>query len=323
MYFPFLFTHKKKTLATLTPFSPTVIPLSPIFEPQIPTVMFGMTVSFGCTLLKIMSAILLKEAAILIWTAIMFSTEDLRTWTDHGEILHSKDVNWGIEGGGWMWAPGAAYKNNTYYLYFPHKDKTGKWRIGVSTSQKPEGPFSDISHYIPGTYGIDPICFIDDDGTAYLYFDKVVAKLKNNMVELAEPPRQVFYGANDKIAEEFQMREAPWMYKKDKQYYFSYCNFRNQENQGFYAIGDSPYGPFNWKGVVNKKPAGAQDHHSIVKFKGSWYYFYHTGNYTGKWGQKGKWYLRTVCVDRLYYNPDGTMKVVVQTNEAVNVILKD
>ena len=57
-----------------------------------------------------------------------FSTEDLIHWTDHGEILHSKDVEWGIEQGGWMWAPGAAFKDGTYYLYFPHKNKEGKWK---------------------------------------------------------------------------------------------------------------------------------------------------------------------------------------------------
>jgi len=48
-----------------------------------------------------------------------FSSTDLLHWTDHGEILHSRDVAWG--NAGWMWAPGAARRNGTYYLYFPHR----------------------------------------------------------------------------------------------------------------------------------------------------------------------------------------------------------
>ena len=112
-----------------------------------------------------------------------FSSEDLITWTDHGEIFHSRDSDWGIEGGGWLWAPGVAFKNDTYYLYYPHKDKNKKWRIGVATSKKPQGPFKDSGNYIEGTHGIDPMCFIDDDGEAYLYFDHSVAKLNPNMME--------------------------------------------------------------------------------------------------------------------------------------------
>jgi arabinoxylan arabinofuranohydrolase len=246
-----------------------------------------------------------------------FSSEDLITWTDHGEIFHSRDSNWGIDGGGWLWAPGVAFKNNKYYLYYPHKDKNKNWRVGVAISKKPQGPFIDTGKYIEGTHGIDPMCFIDDDGEAYLYFDHSVAKLKPNMMELAEKERIIEYGANDKKETNEDMVEAPWMYKRNGIYYFSYSNYKNKEYQGFYGMGKSPYGPFEWKGAVNRNPPGAQDHHSIVEFKNKWYYFYHTGNYTNDKGEKGRGNRRTICLDYLYHNEDGTMKLVEQTTNSI------
>ena len=239
----------------------------------------------------------------------VFSSSDMVNWTDHGEVLHSRDVKWGIKGGGSMWAPDCAYRNGTYYFYYPHLDSTNNWRVGVATSTKPEGPFKDIGRFIEGTFGIDPCCFIDDDGQAYLYFDKnSVAKLKENMTELAEPARKINYGATNS-------REGTYMHKRNNIYYFSYTDFEDQVHQGFYAMGNNPYGPFEFKGPVNCMPKGAQDHHAIVEFHGQWYYFYHTGNYNG-----GNWSRRNVCVDYLYYNTDGTMQMVKQTDIGVKPV---
>ncbi len=74
----------------------------------------------------------------------VFSSSDMIEWTDHGEILHSRDVSWGITQGGFMFAPDAAYKDGVYYLYFPHMALGWKWVVGVATSDKPEGPFTDV-----------------------------------------------------------------------------------------------------------------------------------------------------------------------------------
>ena len=248
----------------------------------------------------------------------VLSTEDMETWTDHGEILHSRDVPWGVDG--WMWAPGAAYKDGTYYLYYPHKDKSNKWKIGVATSSQPQGPFKDLGKPIDGAFGIDPMVFIDDDGTAYLFFAQHMAKLKPNMIELAEKPRAIDYGANDRKETHENMVEAPWMYKKDGNYYFSYSNYKNKEFQGFYGMSKSPYGPFEWKGPVNPTPDGAQDHHCIVEFKDTWYYLYHVGNFTDAQGVKGRANRRNTAVDYLYHNPDGTMKVVKQITAGVKPV---
>lgn len=239
-----------------------------------------------------------------------FSSYDMINWTDHGEILHSRDVSWGVSEGGWMFAPDAAYKNGIYYLYFPTMAKGWKWKVGVATSEKPEGPFTDVGYYIEGTDHIDPICFVDEDGQAYLIWGgdfqrPRIARLKDNMTELAEEPRFIEYGAEN-------FGEGGFMHKRDGVYYFSYTCQSCYPYGAFYAMGDNPYGPFEYIGPVKKPPPGAQDHHSMVEFHGQWYYFYHTGNY-----KSGSLFRRNVCVDSLNYNQDGTMQVVVQTTTGV------
>lgn len=243
----------------------------------------------------------------------VYSSEDLIDWTDHGEILHSRNVDWGIEKGGFMFAPSAAYKNETYYLYFPHPAAGWKWRIGVATSSKPEGPFTDRG-YIEGTDQIDPTCFIDDDGQAYLMWGgdsnpPKIAKLKDNMMELAETPRVIDYGGNN-------FGEGGYMHKRNGIYYFSYTCNTCFPHQGYYAMSDSPYGPFDYKGKLNRKPPGSQDHHSMLEYKNQWYYFYHVGNY----GEDASLHRRNVCIDSLFYNNDGTMKEVIQTTTGVGKV---
>lgn len=241
----------------------------------------------------------------------VFSSSDMIEWTDHGEILHSRDVSWGITQGGFMFAPDAAYKDGVYYLYFPHMAMGWKWVVGVATSDKPEGPFTDVGHYIEGTNHIDPTCFIDEDGEAYLIWggDKqgpYIARLKENMTELAEEPRIIDYGGSN-------FGEGPFMHKRNDIYYFSYTCNTCFPYQGYYAMADNPYGPFDYKGDLKKSPPGAQDHHSMIEYHGQWYYFYHTGDY----GPDASLFRRNVCVDSLYYNEDGTMQEVIGTSAGV------
>jgi GH43 family beta-xylosidase len=81
--------------------------------------------------------------------------------------LDVKDVPWASKQ---LWAPDAAYRNNTYYLYFPARDKQGVFRIGVATSAHPEGPFKAEAEPIKGSFSIDPAVFTDADGQSYMYF---------------------------------------------------------------------------------------------------------------------------------------------------------
>ena len=252
-----------------------------------------------------------------------FSSTDMINWTDHGEIFHSSDLNksaWGNTPENYMWAPGAARKQDkngvwTYYLYYPHNAKFGgeRWVTGVATAPTPIGPYTDQGPLKGETMRMDPMVFIDDDGEAYAYSNgMIVAKLNPDRISLAEKPRAIEY-APDSILKNDLLRfcEGLYMHKKDGIYYLSYSNFKNKEYQAFYAMGKSPYGPFEWKGAMAPAPEGAQDHHSIIEFKGEWYYFYHIAldgfpKYKESQG-------RIVCFDKLYYNEDGTIQMIKHT----------
>ncbi len=235
-----------------------------------------------------------------------FSSTDMVNWTDHGEVFHSRDIPWGVSG--WMWAPTAIYKNNKYYLLYPHSVKGNKddMRCGVAVSNVPEGPFKYVG-WIKGVEGqwLDPCVFTDDDGKTYLYWgvrEPKVALLKDNLLELAEKPRTVDYGYKNFF-------EASYMHKRNGIYYFSY----NAGLGGFYAMGDNPYGPFEYKGGLN--PKQRQDHHSIVNYKGQDYFFYHWQNWNG-----GSKFRRNTAIEYLYYNEDGTIKEIYATKEGVQKI---
>ena len=252
-----------------------------------------------------------------------FSSKDLKNWTNHGEIFHSSDLNktaWGPTPDNFMWAPGAARVKNdkgkwTYYLYYPHNAIFGKqkWVTGVASAPTPIGPYTDHGPLKGDIMRMDPMTFIDDDGQAYVYSNSmIVAKLKPDMISLAETPRSIVY-APDSVLKNDLLRfcEGLYMHKRNGIYYLSYSNFKNNQFQAFYAMGKSPYGPFEWKGALAPAPVGAQDHHSIIEFKGEWYYFYHIAlpdmpKYKESQG-------RIVCFEKLYYNADGTIQMVKHT----------
>jgi hypothetical protein len=258
--------------------------------------------------------------------------------TDNGIALDIKDVPWA---GRQMWAPDAAYEKGTYYLYFPVKDKTDIFRIGVATSKSPVGPFKAEAEPIKGSYSIDPCVFKDADGSYYMYFGGIwggqlqrwnnnkydanaalrkpneeaiqprVVKLSADMKSFSEEVRNVkIIDANGKTFLESnndkRFFEAAWMHKYNGKYYFSYST--GDTHNINYAIGDSPYGPFTYKGMVLKPVEGWTSHHSIVEIKGKWYLFYHDTQISGKT------HLRNVKVTELKYNSDGT----IQTIEAYN-----
>ena len=256
------------------------------------------------------------------------------TVTDHGVALHIRDIPWA---GRQLWAPDAAFANNTYYLYFPVKDKQDVFRIGVATSSKPEGPFVAEKQPINGSYSIDPAIFKDDDGSFYMYFGGIwggqlqrwnnnkydsagklrqpgeqailprVARLSKDMKSFAEPVREV--QLVDKEGKPFTEKdndkrffEAAWMHKYNGKYYFTYStgdtHFIN------YATGNNPYGPFTYQGVVLNPVEGWTNHHSIVDVNGKWYLFYHDAQLSGKT------HLRNIKVTELKHGADGTIEKI-------------
>lgn len=241
----------------------------------------------------------------------VFSTDDMINWTDHGEIFGAADVPWGRAEGGFMWAPDCAYKNGTYYIYFPHPTGSGDawnstWKIGVATSSEPAANF-EVQGYIEGLKSmIDPCVFVDDDGQAYLYYGGggqcEAGKLKDNMVEI-DGTMKPMQGLTD-------FHEGTWVHKFNGKYYLSYADNNGPGgNQMRYAISDNPLGPWTYKGVYIKPTGSTTDHGSIIQYKGQWYAFYHNSLLSGN-----PW-LRSICVDSLFYNDDGTIQVIKQSRE--------
>jgi hypothetical protein len=255
----------------------------------------------------------------------------------HRNVLDIADVPWAARQ---MWAPDAAYRNGTYYLYFPAKDRTGAFRIGVATSKRPAGPFKARPEPIKGSFSIDPAVFVDDDGSRYMYFGGLsggqlqknvggvydpngpsgdprdpdqqafmpqVAKLRADMLEFAGKPREVLI-VDEKgkplLSGDGDRRffEASWMHKYRGKYYFSYST--GGSHFIAYAIGASPYGPFTYKGHILLPVRGWTTHHSIVAYKGRWWLFYADSQLSDK-----TW-LRNVKVTELFYNRDGTIRTI-------------
>ncbi len=239
----------------------------------------------------------------------VFSTDDMVNWTDHGEIVESASVDWGRADGGFMWAPDCSYKNGTYYFYFPHPsgdDWNSTWKIGVATSSEPAANF-EVQGYIEGLKPmIDPCVFVDDDGQAYLYYGGgnrcEAGKLKNNMMEIDGQMQQML-GLVD-------FHEATWVHKYHGVYYLSYSdNNSNDGNQLRYAVSNNPLGPWTYKGIYMEPTGSPTNHGSIVQYKNQWYAFYHNSLLSGH-----AW-LRSICVDSLFYNQEGAIQLIQQTRE--------
>ncbi len=253
--------------------------------------------------------------------------------TDHGVALDIKDVKWARRQ---MWDTDVACKDGKYYLYFPAKDQTDIFRIGVAISDRPEGPFLPEPYPMIGSYSIDPCVFRDDDGKYYMYFGGIwggqlqryrdnraqecgkepedhepalcarVAQLSDDMLRFAEEPRDVVIldekgkpltaGDHDR-----RFFEASWMHKYKGVYYFSYST--GNTHLLCYATGNNPYGPFTYRGVILTPVVGWTTHHSIVEFKGKWYLFHHDSVPSG-----GKTWLRSLKVIEMEYRDDGTIK---------------
>ncbi|WP_416149940.1 glycoside hydrolase family 43 protein [Salipaludibacillus sp. HK11] len=257
---------------------------------------------------------------------------------DHGEVLHAKDIPWVKKQ---LWAPDAAFKNNTYYLFFPAKDKDDIFRIGVATSSSPAGPFTPQANYIQGSFSIDPAVFVDDDNKAYLYAgglwggqlekwqtgsfnlnaddpDKggpalgpVIAELSEDMTSFKEAPKEISIideNGNPILAgdEDKRFFEGAWVHKYNDNYYLSYST--GTTHYIVYAMSKNPYGPFVYKGRILEPVEGWTTHHSIVEFEEKWYLFYHDCSLSG-----GVDHKRSVKYSELKYNDDGTIQTIDPT----------
>lgn len=245
----------------------------------------------------------------------VFSSENLVDWTDHGVILSQENVPWVAPDSYSMWAPDCVYKNGKYYFYFPSTPKgEGKkgFNIGVAIADSPSGPFVPQAEPIKGVNGIDPCVLLDKDGQAYLYWSGrglMMAKLKDNMLELASEPVAI-----QNLPEGF--KEGPFAFERAGKYYLTFPWVQDKTETLAYAMGDSPMGPFEFKGLImEQSPTGCwTNHHSLVEYKNQWYLFYHHNDYSPEFDKN-----RSARIDSLFFNPDGTIQQVIPTLRGVGI----
>jgi arabinoxylan arabinofuranohydrolase len=259
----------------------------------------------------------------------VYSSANLVDWIDHGIVLSLEDVDWAREK---AWAPDCAFRNGRYYFYFP----TDRSHIGVAVGDSPAGPFRDaigrplVSKDSPGVVNkrdfIDPSVFIDDDGTPYLFFGQLdvnVVRLNDDMVSY-DSPVHILEGATDFF-------EAVWVHKYRGRYYLSYSTMGKKGVTGpqiVYATADHVLGPYEYQSVILDEVNSGTNHHSIVEYEGRWYLFYHNSDLflektpADSPELRYKPYRRSICVDYLEYNPDGTIRKVIPTRKGVEAVTK-
>ncbi|MBQ9878137.1 MAG: family 43 glycosylhydrolase [Bacteroidales bacterium] len=247
----------------------------------------------------------------------VYSSDNLVDWVDHGVIVDQWNVPWVNSAGYSMWAPDCNYHNGKYYFYFPAPQKPregvrGGNGIGVAISDTPYGPFVPETQPIQGIGGIDPCIFIDDDGTPYLAWagrGLQVARLKDNMLELDSEPVTITGIPRGQT-------EGPFLFKRNGKYYYTFPWVEDARETLAYCMADNPLGPYTFMGKFMEQSETIcwTNHHSFIELDGQWYLFYHHNDYSPYFDKN-----RSVCIDYLYFNPDGTIQMVTPTLRGVGV----
>ena len=246
----------------------------------------------------------------------VFSSENLTNWTDYGIILSQDKVPWTNPKAYSMWAPDCVSKNGKYYFYFPAAPDSSygqEFLIGVAVADNPIGPFVPQTKPIKNVQGIDPNVFIDKDGQAYLIWSErgfCIAKLNDDMTELASEPTVIVN------LPEKGLKEGPFLFERKGIYYLTFPHVENKTERLEYAISNSPMGPYKMTGVImDESTTGCwTNHQSFINYKNQWYLFYHHNDYSPKFDKN-----RSVRVDSIFFNTDGTIRKVKPTLRGVGL----
>lgn len=245
---------------------------------------------------------------------LVYSSTDMVNWKEYDVPLRAKDFEWAS---GDAWASEVIHHNGKFYWYTSvmHAASEAK-AIGVAVSDSPTGPFkdargsalvtNDMTTQTDITWDdIDPTVFVDD-GQPYLFWGNTklyYSKLKDNMIELEGEIQTIDLP---------HFTEAPYIHKKNGYYYLSYA-YKFPEKTA-YAMSKSIEGPYHFKGILNEVAGNTNtNHQAIIDYKGKSYFIYHNGSIPTEGGS----YRRSVCIDYLHYNDNGTLQKVQMTTEGV------
>jgi len=240
----------------------------------------------------------------------LYTSKDMKSWTDAGIPLAVTVFKWARPDAK-AWAPEAAYRNGKYYFYAP----VGGDKIGVAVAEHPTGPFTDARTDAlvdkardanAGDEPIDPAVFVDQSGQAYMYFGTrvpKVVKLKADMVTLDGPIQNVKIEGLPASDPKKVYGEAPFLHQHGNVYYFTFST--GWPGQIVYATGDSPLGPFTYRGVVLDYLKISTNHQAIIEHQGKSYFFYHDNLLPG-----GGHFRRSITFAPLEYDKDGGIRQI-------------
>lgn len=271
------------------------------------------------------------------WYFTVYSSDDLKEWKYENVILDlkSEQVKWAD---GNAWAPCIEEVKTKdgyrYYFYYSGNPKNGGGKeIGVAISDSPVGPFKDYGKSIisesPVGFGqeIDVDVFVDPvSGKPYIYWGNgymAGAELKKDMVSLKKKTITVMTPKGGTLAD-YEYREAPYVFYRNGLYYFMWSvdDTGSPNYHVAYGISDSPLGPIKVADnpivtIQNpEKEIYGPAHNSVICKPGTdeWYIVYHRINkyFVNKNMSPG--IHREVCIDKLEFNEDGTIRKVELTN---------
>lgn len=254
-----------------------------------------------------------------------FSSKDLVTWVKHPHVLDTANVIWARRA---VWAPSIIEKGGWYYLFFGANDIQNdqqKGGIGVARARTPAGPFKDylgkplIDAFHNGAQPIDQVVFRDLDGAYYIAYGGWrhcnIARLNDDFTGLVPFPD----GSTFKEITPAGYVEGAYMMVKDGKYYFMWSEggWTGPDYAVAYAIGTSPFGPFERVGKILQQDstvATGAGHHSILHAEGSpnWYIVYHRRPL----GETDRNH-RVVSIDELHFDAQGRILPVVITRAGV------
>lgn len=255
-----------------------------------------------------------------------FSSTNLKDWTKYEDIISVNTISWAER---CLWAPAIVRKDSKYYLFFSandvHEGEIGG--IGVAVSDKPQGPFEDmlgqplIPNIVNGAQPIDQYVFLDN-GEYYMYYGGWghcnIVRLKDDFTGIKPFDDGEMY--KEVTPEKYV--EGPFMFKRNGRYYFMWSEggWTGPDYSVSYAISDSPFGPFHREAkILQQDPevATGAGHHSVIHIPNTddYYIVYHRRPLGHT--EAGH---RHVCIDKMEFREDGTIKPVKITFEGVGAV---
>ena len=270
-----------------------------------------------------------------------FSSKDMKTWTKHPRILTTNEVSWAQ---GAMWAPDAHEVGGRYYLFFSANNSypvggkredgepqaeaklQGYGGIGVAVADSPEGPYRDligkplVDRFWNRAQPIDQYVF-EYKGEWYMVYG---GWGRCNLVKLAKDFKSLVPFEDGAMWRDFTPKdyvEGSVMFERKGRWYFMYSSgsWTKDSYCVNYSVGDTPFGPFEFKGKVlaSQRPlATGAGHHSVICVPGTddWYICYHRRPIPSEGRDH-----RVVCIDRMAFDSNGDIKPVTMTSAASTV----